>query len=36
MQYYALTHKKHHFIVTPDAFHLLLKDYHHVIVNTSP
>lgn len=34
MQYYALTHKKHHFIVTPDELRQLLKDYHHVIVNT--
>ena len=34
MQYYALTHKKHHFIVTPDELRGLLCDYHHVIVNT--
>ena len=34
MQYYALKHKKHHFIVTPDELRILLQDYHHVIVNT--
>lgn len=34
MQYYALTHKKHHFIITPEELRLLLQDYHHVIVNT--
>lgn len=34
MQYYALTHKKYHFIITPEELRLLLQEYHHVIVNT--
>ena len=34
VQYYALSHKKHHFIVTPVELRWLLQDYHHVIVNT--
>ena len=34
MQYYALTHTKHHFIVTPNELRLLLRDCHHVIIKT--
>ena len=34
MQYYQLTHKSHHFIVTPDELRLLLQDYHHMVIDT--
>ena len=34
MQYYTLTIQKQHFIVTPDELRLLLKGFHHVVVNT--
>ena len=34
MQYYALAHTKHHFIVTPDELRLLLQDCHHVVMTT--
>ena len=32
MQYYELTKKKHHFIITPDELREVLKDFHHVVV----
>ena len=34
MQYYELSNKKSHFIVTPDELRLILNDFHHVVVNT--
>ncbi len=34
MQYYELSNKKFHFIVTPDELQAILKDFHHVVVNT--
>ena len=34
MQYYELSNKKFHFIVTPDELRLILNDFHHVVVNT--
>ncbi len=34
MQYYALSNKKLHFIVTPDELRVILKGFHHVVVNT--
>lgn len=32
MQYYKLTMKKHHFIVTPEELRQLLNGFHHVII----
>lgn len=32
MQYYKLTTKKHHFIVTPEELRQLLNGFHHVII----
>ena len=34
MQYYELSKKKLHFIVTPDELRTILKDFHHVVMNT--
>ena len=34
MQYYELSSKKLHFIVTPDELRSILKDFHHVVMNT--
>ena len=34
MQYYELSNKKLHFIVTPDELRSILKDFHHVVMNT--
>ncbi len=34
VQYYELSNKKFHFIVTPDELRVILKDFHHVIVTT--
>ena len=34
MQYYDLSNKKIHFIVTPDELRTILKGFHHVVVNT--
>ena len=33
MQYYRLTTKKHHFLVTPDELRQLLDGFHHVIIS---
>lgn len=32
MQYYKLTSKKHHFLVTPDELRKLLSGFHHVVI----
>ena len=34
MQYYELSSKKLHFVVTPDELRSILKDFHHVVMNT--
>ena len=34
MQYYELSKKKLHFIVTPDELRTIIKDFHHVVMNT--
>ena len=34
MQYYDLSKKKLHFIVTPDELRAILKGFHHIVVNT--
>ena len=34
MQYYELTNKKLHFIVTPNELRGILQGFHHVVVNT--
>ena len=34
MQYYELSNKKLHFIVTPDELRDILQEFHHVVVNT--
>ena len=34
MQYYDLSNKKLHFIVTPGELRIILKEFHHVVVNT--
>jgi len=34
IQYYKLSNKKFHFIVTPDELKGILKDLHHVVVST--
>ena len=34
MQYYELSHKKLCFIVTPNELREILKDFHHIVVNT--
>ena len=34
MQYYELSNKKLHFIVTPDELRKILQGFHHVVVNT--
>ena len=34
MQYYELSKKKLHFIVTPDELRSILKGFHHVVMNT--
>ena len=34
MQYYELSHKKLHFIITPDELRTVLMGFHHVVVNT--